>query len=241
MTAAHQRPALEVVPNPEDTDALIATEAADVDDWRASSVIDQYSAEHQLVGSLMWLTADAARGLLELVPDTAIWRPETRWAYELIRLVVANGDTPTPPTVLAAGRRHAAGDALDPSAPPTPHRHRQLAVYLYDAYSQAVAPAAAAGSYAREVLDEAYRRAFDRCGIRMQQLAAEAADRDDLTTQFAAIREELVDLWRRTEVAAAGLGSPVQVAPTPIRADVLARHGVTVQDGKTSASPGGRP
>jgi replicative DNA helicase len=200
MTAAHQRPALEIVPDPDDT--LTATSTPDVDDWRAASVIDQYSPEHQLIGSLMWLTADAARSLLEMVPDTAIWRPQTRWAYELIRRVVAGGDTPTPPTVLAAGRRHAAGDALDPAAAPTPTQHHQLALYLYDAYSQALAPNVAAGSYAREVLDEAYRRAFDTCGIRMQQLAAEGTERADLTAQFAAIRDELADLWRRADAAA---------------------------------------
>lgn len=198
MTAAHQRPALEVVPDP---DEVLATATPDVDDWRAEAIVDEYSAEHQLIGSLMWLTADAARPLLELVPDTAIWRPQSRWAYELIRRVVAAGDTPTPPTVLAAGRRHAAGDALDPTVAPTPTQHRHLARYLFDAYSQALAPTVAAQSYAREVLDEAYRRAFDTCGIRMQQLAAEGTDRDDLTAQFAAIRDELADLWRRADAA----------------------------------------
>ena len=35
----------------------------------------------------------------------------------------------------------------------------------------------------------------------MQQLAACGADRDDLTEQFAAIRDELTDLWRRAEAA----------------------------------------
>jgi hypothetical protein len=35
----------------------------------------------------------------------------------------------------------------------------------------------------------------------MQQLAACGAERDDLTEQFAAIRDELADLWRRDEAA----------------------------------------
>jgi replicative DNA helicase len=198
MTAAHQRPALEVVPDPDDV-RIAAT--PDVDDWRTEAIIDEYSAEHQLIGSLMWLSADATRSLLEMVPDNAIWRPQTRWAYELIRRVVEAGDTPTPPTVLAAGRRHAAGDALDPTAAPTPTQHRRLAMYLFDAYSQALAPTVAVHSYAREVLDEAYRRAFDTCGIRMQQLAADDTARADLTAQFAAIRDELAGLWRRADAA----------------------------------------
>ncbi|MGD9620593.1 MAG: hypothetical protein AB7G47_10205 [Mycolicibacterium sp.] len=196
MTAAHQRRSPEAVP---DTAAVSATGA---DTWRAKSVIDQYSPEHQLIGSLMWLSTAQARTLLDLVPDTAIWRPHARWAYELIRQVVDNGDTPTPPAVLALGRYHGASDAIDAGQPPTGQRYGQLAQYLFDAYSQAVAPTAAAGAYAREVLDQAYRRAFDTCGIAMQQLASSGADRDDLTTQFAAIRDGLADLWRRADTAA---------------------------------------
>jgi hypothetical protein len=114
MTAAHQRRALEIVPDPDDT--VTGPTTTDGYDWRAQTVIDQYSPEHQFVGSLMWLSADTARPLLELVPDTAIWRPQTRWAYELIRRVIDSGNDPTPPTVLAAGRRHAAADAINPDA-----------------------------------------------------------------------------------------------------------------------------
>jgi replicative DNA helicase len=199
MTAAHRtRPALEVVPAPAES-----TQTLTADDGRADTVIEAFSAEHQLIGSLLWLGVDAAAPLLELVPDTAIYRPVSRWAWELIRRVVNAGDTPTPPTVLAAGRRHAAGDALDPHQPPTAGQQRELALYLFDAYSEVISPAAAAPTYARHVLEDAYRRAFDACGIRMQQLAASGgADRHDLTSAFAAIRDELADLWRRTEAAA---------------------------------------
>jgi hypothetical protein len=198
MTAG--RPALEIVPHPEPTSDDVDTSAAG-QDWRAQAVIDQYSPEHQLIGSLMWLSTQAAAPLLDLVPDTAIWRPDTRWAYELIRRVVDDGNTPTPPAVLAAGRHHPARDALDPAHEPTTTRHARLALYLFDAYSQAVAPQAAAATYARDVLDDAYRRSFETCGIRMQQLASCGADREDLTAQFATIRDELADLWRRAESA----------------------------------------
>ena len=196
MTAAHKsRTPLTVVTDTTD-------ETADLDvEWRSQTVIDQYSPEHQFVGSLMWLTATQAKPLLELVPDNAIWRPQTRWAYELIRALVDAGTDPTPVSVLAAGRRQPVLEALEPNEPPNANKHKQLALYLFDAYSQAIAPAASIGSYAREVLDEAYRRAFDTFGIRMQQLAACGADRDDLTEQFAMIRDELAELWRRTETA----------------------------------------
>src|SRR4051812_16379808 len=64
------------------------------------------------------------------------------------------------------------------------------------AYTQTVTSAAAA-SYAHEVLDEGYRRGFRDNGIWMQQLAECRAARDH-TEQFAAIRDELADRWRRT-------------------------------------------
>jgi hypothetical protein len=197
MTAAHKlRAPLTLV-------ADDVNDTADLDDeWRSQTVVDEYSPEHQFVGALMWLTAERARPLQDLVPDSAIWRPQTRWAYELIRALVDAGIDPTPVSVLAAGRRQAARDALDPTEPPTADKHKRLALYLFDAYSQAVAPTAAIASYAREVLEEAYRRAFDTFGIRMQQLAACGADREDLTEQFAMIRDELAALWRRTEAAA---------------------------------------
>ena len=197
MTAAHKLCApLTLV-----ADAVDDTADLDVE-WRSQTVIDQYSPEHQFVGALMWLTAERARPLLDLVPDNAIWRPQTRWVYELIRALVDAGTNPTPVSVLAAGRRQPARDALEPNEPPSAHKHKRLALYLFDAYSQAIAPAASIGSYAREVLEEAYRRAFDTFGVRMQQLAVCGADRDDLTEQFAMIRDELAELWRRTEAAA---------------------------------------
>ena len=197
MTAAHQpRRPLQVVADEDDAGP------ASQDSWRAHAAIDQYSAEHQFVGSLMWLPAEKARPLVDLVPDTAIWRPLTRWAYESIRSLVDAGTDPTPPAVLDAGRRQPARDALDPASPPTANQQRRLALYLFDAYAQAVAPAAAVEAYARKVLDAAYRRAFAACGTRMQHLAATAADRDELAEQLSAIRDELADLWRRAEHAA---------------------------------------
>jgi hypothetical protein len=77
MTAAHQpRPALEVVPGPDG-----ACDNADgLDDSHAQTVIEQWAPEHQLIGALMHLPAHQAKPILEAVPDTAIWRPITRWA-----------------------------------------------------------------------------------------------------------------------------------------------------------------
>ena len=188
---------LQVVPEPDDNVA-----PADVVTWRGEIVAAQWEAEHQLVGALLWLPAVIARPTLEMVPDHAITDPLTRWAYELIRGVVDAGNDPTPPAVLAAARQQPARDALEPNRPPTAQPLHRIAMYLYDAYSQTICPEAAAATYAREVLDDAYRRAFVACGIRMQQLGEGGADRADLTKQFSLARDELADLWRRCETAA---------------------------------------
>ena len=181
VTADRQQP-LRVVPDPDDT---AIADVSSVDECRGETVAAQWDPENQLVGALMWLPAGKTRVILKLVPDSAIWRPMTRWAYETIRRVVDAGRDPDPVTVLAYARQRSATQALRSNQAPT-----------------RTVSAAAAASYAREVLDEAYRRAFRAQGIRMQQLAECGADRADLTEQFAAIRDELADLWRRAEAAA---------------------------------------
>lgn len=157
-----------------------------------------YNPEDQFVGSLMWLTALQARPVLQRVPATALWHPRSRWAYELIGRLVDAGTDPTPVSVLQAGRHHPACDALDADIPPRPNQHKQLALYLFDAYAQAIAPITAITNYAQDILSDAYRRAFDSYGLRMQQLAAcPGATPDELAEQFAAIRDDLTTLWRR--------------------------------------------
>jgi hypothetical protein len=99
---AQQRPPLGLVPEPEDTDWLTGQAAATTDpaveqpeSWQAQTVLNEWAPEHQLIGAMLWLTAEQARPILELVPDTAIWQPLRQWAYEIIRAVVADGRDPT--------------------------------------------------------------------------------------------------------------------------------------------------
>ncbi|MUL78828.1 hypothetical protein [Mycolicibacterium sp. CBMA 226] len=205
MTSPHKdHPNLEVVA--ERPHLSVAPDLED--DWREQSVIDQWDAEHQLVGALMWLTAAQARSVLELVPNSAIFRPHTRWAYELIRRTVDAGQNPSPVIVLDAGRHYSGSDALHPEQPPNSSEHRRLALYLFEVYQSAVAPTDTIDRHAAMVLDEAYRRAFTLCGIRMQQLGEAGAERTDLNGQFIAIRDELADLRRRADKAAKHEKSP---------------------------------
>jgi hypothetical protein len=189
-------------PRPRPTLEVITTPVPGDDTVRAAAVIDQYAAEHQFVGALMWLAPAETRTLIDLVPATAIVRPVSRWAYELIGRVTGEGKAPTPPAVLTAGARYPARDALDPTQPPTPAQHHQLALYLFDAYAQAIAPHTAAPTYARDVLEQAYRQAFAAAGAHMQQLAAGGAERDDLTAEFRCLQSDLAQLWWRAEAAA---------------------------------------
>ena len=101
MTSARRRP-LQLVPDPEKPTPTTGC-AAD-DDWRAETVLHQWEPEYQLIGALMWMPADTARPILELVPDSAIRRPTNRWAYEIIKALVDQGRDPDPVVVLATGR-----------------------------------------------------------------------------------------------------------------------------------------
>ncbi|MDT5181836.1 MAG: hypothetical protein QOJ95_6034, partial [Mycobacterium sp.] len=62
--------------------------------------MQQWDPEAQLVGAMMYLPAAQAAPLLNVVPDSAIWRPDNRWAMELIRHLVAQRADPDPVTVL---------------------------------------------------------------------------------------------------------------------------------------------
>jgi replicative DNA helicase len=198
MTAAI-RQTLHLVPTGESDTLAESPEEADA--VLAESVVQQWQPEHQFIGALLYLAVDEVEPLLDLVPDDAICKPIARWAYELIRRLVDDGDKPDPISVLAAAKRHPARHALRPERPPTDKRLKELALYLVDAYTQNIS-AALAGSLARQVLDDAYRRAFGNLGLRMQQLSDTDIDRTQLTEQFGLIREELADLWRRGEAAA---------------------------------------
>lgn len=206
--------ALELVPEPVDTSSAHPADQLDAlhrgprtddgaanQDWRADTVISQWDAEHQLIGALLWLTADQARPILELVADSAIWRPISRWALEVIRRIVNDGRDPDPVIVLRTARHQPSTGALQPDQPTSAGRYRDFALYLANAYTHVLYPHAAR-IYAREVLDDAYRRAFREHGMRMQQMSECGSDRADLTEHFAAARRDLAELWRRAEAAA---------------------------------------
>ena len=199
MTAAHRAP-LHVVPD-NDTDRA-ATEDFELSaEPSGETIAARWEPENQLLGALLWMPYTRARTFCDLIPDIAIWRPMNRWVYETIRRVTDARRDPDPVTVLAYGRQHAATQSLDPTRPPTAGQHHRLALHLADLYTHTVS-AAAAANHARDVLDEAYRRAVREHGIRMQQMADSGADRADLTTHISTARDDLAELWRRAEAAA---------------------------------------
>ena len=173
----------------------------DIGNAETDSDLRQFAAEHQYVGALLYLSAEQARPLLELVPDTAINRPVTRWAYELIRFLAEQDRPADPVSVLAVGRHKPAAQSLDPCSGPSARQLHELAMYLADAYTESIG-ATFVDRFARQVLDDAYRRGFAAFGLRMQQLAETGAERVEHAEQFDAIREQLTDLWRRCEVGA---------------------------------------
>jgi hypothetical protein len=176
------------------------------DEWRARSVIRQWSPEHQLVGALMYMSAEDARPILELVPDSAVWRPVTRKAIEVIRSLVAEGRDPDPVVVLRAAEAQPTGELTNglPSSGwavgDSGSRHHQFVLYLADAYTQVI-DSSHVHAYASEVLGDAYRRAFRFHGVRMQQLAETCITRDDLIQYLRVMQDELADLSQRAESA----------------------------------------
>lgn len=167
----------------------------------AESMVQQWDCEDQLVGALLHMSAAQAAPLLHLIPDTVIWRPDNRWAYEIVRTLVADGRNPDPVLVLSTAKHQPAAESAHSSEAVSAQRHHQFAVHLAALYTHTVNPAAVR-QYAREVLDDAYRRAIADHGTRMQQLAESGAPRTVLTDYLTAMRAELADLWRRAEAAA---------------------------------------
>ena len=114
MSAPQRRPALELVPDTAPADDTTTAAAVDVEapeTWQAETVLAQWEPEHQLIGALMWLTAAQAKPIIELIPDTAIWRPTIRWAYQIIRSLVEAGTDPNPVVVPAAAKQRPCSEA----------------------------------------------------------------------------------------------------------------------------------
>lgn len=165
---------------------------------RAESLQQRWGPETQFVGALMWITATQAEPLLDLILDSDIDDPLNRWAIAIIRSLVAQGHDPNPAIVI----RVATNPDTDPQPSPRPvPRYHQFTLHIADAYEHSLPGASAAIlSYAREVLDDSFRRAFRVNGGRMIALADAMTDREDLT-DFAIhlLRVELASIWRRTE------------------------------------------
>lgn len=163
------------------------------DDWRAEAIAKQWAPEHQLIGALMHLPVKQVQPILDAVPDTAIWRPITRWSYELIRALAAAGSDPDPVLVLRRATVQSAADALDLSQSPSARRQHDLAVYLASAYTQVVDPHSAR-SYAQEVLDDAYRRQLRQHGARIAHMAESGAETADIRLETTKLLH-LLEQW----------------------------------------------
>ncbi len=170
---------------------------------RSDNVLRLWDPEPQLLGALMYLSAAEAAAIVEWVPDSAIWRPENRWAMKIIRDLVAQNIAPDPVTVLHAARTRGPMGVARVSA----RRHHGFAVHLADLYTQTVNPVLVR-QYAREVLENAFARAVAAHGEHLAELARNGSSRRELAERVVAMRAELADLWRRAEAARPPVGSP---------------------------------
>jgi hypothetical protein len=162
----------------------------------------RWDAQHQYVGALLGRRAATVARALAIVPDDAITDPVTRWTYELIRALVAAGRDPHPVSVLHRGRTQSGTRALRPDAPPPQRELRRLGVHLTELYTNVVGPPAIF-ECARDVLEDAYRTAFHTAGMRMQELAENRTDTEELGVALVAICTRLVDLRHRVTACVA--------------------------------------
>lgn len=182
-----------------------AEDSWDPAEHTVATIARRWDPESQFVGALMWLTADRAGPILKVVHDSDIDGPLNRWAVELIRALVDAGENPNPVLVVRAAMKNAPGGYLAPYEArewnPGGHGglYHQLTLHLASVYDHVVAYDAGVLSYAREVLDDSYRRAIRCHGVRMQQMADTIADREDLTDYVTQLmRGDLRDIWMRT-------------------------------------------
>ncbi|MDT5006794.1 MAG: hypothetical protein QOJ24_3970 [Mycobacterium sp.] len=133
---------------------------------------------------------------------------------------------PDPVTVLHTARQRGPADRQSHRRV-TAWRHHRFAVHLADLYAQTVAPASA-GQYAREVLEDAFRRAAGCHGTRLTQLAESGADREELANEVARMRTELAGLWRRGQAARRShhIGD-AELAVSRVGSDATMRHSAT--------------
>jgi hypothetical protein len=157
--------------------ALVAPAGSGTTGRRSSeTVLRQWDPEAQLVGALMHVPAARAAQILDVVPDSAIWQPDNRWAIEIIRHLIGCGFDPDPVTVLHAARHRRPADT---TAAVSARRYHRFAVHLADLYTQTIAPVLA-GQHARDVLEDAFRRATEVHATRLARLAESGADRNEL-------------------------------------------------------------
>ena len=140
-----------------------------------------------------------------MIHDADVAHPLNRWALELIRSLVEAGQDPNPVLVARAAMKQAPADyaasyeTREWSPGSQGGRYHQLTLHLAAAYDHVVGYEAGVLSYAREVLDDSYRRAIRFHGTRMQQMADTMADREDLTEYITELmRGDLRDIWMRT-------------------------------------------
>src|SRR5881628_1599621 len=88
-----------------------------------ADAVHWWDPRRQFVGALLWLTAERVEPFLAAVPGDAIDEPLTRWTYEVIGALVANGRDPHPTAVLHRAKTQPATAALHPDRPPSGRDH----------------------------------------------------------------------------------------------------------------------
>ncbi|MGY1969002.1 hypothetical protein ACW9HH_32610 [Nocardia gipuzkoensis] len=203
MTTHDQQPA----PDP------ITEVAHAIADKLAGDETELFHPENNLIGALMYHPADKVAQLLDYIDDDDIERVLPRAALTIIRQLARRGLDPDPMAVAAALR--------DPQRAPTgpydpddiPDRYKRLLRYIHTVYANGlnVGPRSAA----RQVVEDAYRRAFRDTGIGLTQRADAYVDIQDLEHFTAAALDEWRRFHHRLAILTNGLPTRDNTTPPP--------------------------
>ncbi|WP_280412728.1 hypothetical protein [Nocardia asiatica] len=188
----------------------------------------RFDPENNLIGALMYHPADKLAPLLAYVDDDDIEKVLPRAALSIIRQLVRRGIDPDPMTVAAALRdpQHAPTGPFDPDQ--IPGRYERLLRYIHTVYANGLNTGPR--SAARQVVEDAYRRAFRDTGTGLAQRADAYADIQDLEHFTAAALHEWRRFHHRLAILTNGLPARDNTTPPPPPPDEL--------DQDTSAHPG---
>lgn len=160
---------------------------------------DRLHPETVLVGVLMYQPADHVTRLLQYVRDDDVEKLLPQTVLTVIRALASRGIDPDPMAVAAYLRDPTSVEVGPVEIDDFPNRQQRLVRYIVNAATDSVG-ITGPRSAARQVVEDAYRRAFAEIGTRIAQMAEAFADPEVLEETWRAGRDRLAAMWQRKRI-----------------------------------------